>query len=103
MATHITRIVVQALLAKGPALNDVGKIYKDLSTIPLDEALRIAPDYLAAVANIVDIDTRREVDKHSNRDEITRAKRGALVGYLQEASSKCTTGMGRVITRTSTR
>jgi len=88
MASEFSRVLTQALLAKGPKLRDTGRFYKDLSSITPVEAIAHASDYLAAVANIVDIDTQELISHLQDRDDIAREKRGVLMGYLKEARTR---------------
>ena len=88
MASDISRILTQALLAKAPLVRDVGKIYKSLSGIPMDDALRVVPDYFAAVANIVALDTNEVIGGVVDRDVMISETRKLLMGYLDEAKTR---------------
>jgi hypothetical protein len=88
MASHISTILTRALLAKAPLYGKLETAYQQLSTILPGEALRCAPDYLAAVANIVDIDLREICDASDNAETVARKKRSMLMGYLHEAKTR---------------
>ena len=84
MATHTAKILTQAQLAKAPMFDELETAYQRLAAIPLEDALRCVPDYLAAVANIVDIDLREVLDHFLDADCTAREKRKLLMDYLRD-------------------
>ncbi len=88
MAGHIAKIITQARLAKAHTLNKIEDAIRDLSTILPGEAMRCPHDYLAAVANIIDIDMRGELDLHDDIDTQTKQKRAYVTECLREAKTR---------------
>mgnify|MGYP003385733547 CR=1 FL=1 len=88
MASQIAQILKQAQLAKSPLFGKLDAVYKNLSIISPDDALHYAPDYLAAVANIVAIDLQNECTPFEVGEALAQEKRRLLMGYLREAKTR---------------
>lgn len=88
MAGHIAKILTQAKLAEAHTFNKIEDAIRDLSTILPGEAMRCPDDYLQAVANIIDIDMRGEMDLHDDVDTQTKQKRVYIVECLREAKTR---------------
>lgn len=88
MPSPTADILMRALLAKVPLCDKLEDTVAGLSKIPPSSAMTCPPEYLGAVANVVDIDLRKAFKEGQEPDTILRAKRTFLMEYLRERKNR---------------